>query len=81
MDTNLSLHVAANKLSKWLFVKLFFGTPGHATKSDEFSERIQTEVDPQPPPLRMVPSSGNHVHAFHTIWPSYLLAYTQLYPL
>ena len=26
------------------------------------------------PPLRMVPISGNHVHAFHTIWPSYLLA-------
>ena len=28
-----------------------------------------------PPLLRMVPISGNHVHAFHTIWPSYLLAY------
>ena len=30
---------------------------------------------PPPPPLRMVPISGNHVHALHTIWPSYLLAY------
>ena len=25
---------------------------------------------------RMVPISRNHVHAFHTIWPSHLLAYT-----
>ena len=25
--------------------------------------------------IRMVSISGNHVHAFHTIWPSYLLAY------
>ena len=25
--------------------------------------------------------SGNNVHAFHTIWPSYLLAYMQPYPL
>ena len=32
-----------------------------------------------PPPLRMVPISGNHVHAFHTIWPSYLLCYS--YPI
>ena len=59
-------------------VNLFLGT-GHATKSDEFSERFQTAVDPHPPPLRMVPISGNHVHAFHTIWPSYLLAYMQPY--
>ena len=29
----------------------------------------------------MVPIVGNHVHAFHTIWPSYLLAYMQPYPL
>ena len=36
---------------------------------------------PPPPPLRMVPISGNHVHAFHTIWPSYLLAYIRPYPL
>ena len=34
---------------------------------------------PQPPPLKMVPISGNHVHAFHTIWPSYLLFYS--YPI
>ena len=32
-----------------------------------------------PPPLRMVPISGNLVHAYHTIWPSYLLAYMQPY--
>ena len=25
--------------------------------------------------IRMVPISGNHVHAFHTIWPSYVLAF------
>ena len=25
-------------------------------------------VDPFPPPLRMVPISGNRVHAFHTIF-------------
>ena len=30
-----------------------------------------------PPPLRIVPISGNHAHAFHSIWPSYLLAYMQ----
>ena len=23
--------------------------------------------------IRMVSISGNHVHAFHTIWPSYLI--------
>ena len=27
----------------------------------------------------ITPISGNHVHAFHTIQPSYLLAYTQPY--
>ena len=43
----------------------------HATKSDEFSKRFQTAVDPHPPPLRMVPISGNHVHSFFIIWPSY----------
>ena len=32
-----------------------------------------------PPPLRMVPISGNHVRVYHTIWPSYLLAYMQPY--
>ena len=36
---------------------------------------------PPPPPFRMVPISENHVHAFHTIWPSYLLAYMHPYPL
>ena len=41
---------------------------GHTTKSDEFSERFQMAVDPHPPHLRMVPISGNHVHALHTIW-------------
>ena len=35
----------------------------------------------QPPPLRMVSISGNHVHAYHTIWLSYLLTYIQPYPL
>ena len=29
----------------------------------------------------ITPISGNDVHAFHTIWPSYLLAYMQPYPL
>ena len=43
----------------------------------EFLERFQPAVDPHPPPLRMVPFSGNPVHVFHTIWPSYLLAYKQ----
>ena len=37
--------------------------------------------DPHPPPLRMVLFSWNHVHVFHTIWPSYLLTYMQPYPL
>ena len=32
---------------KCLFIKLFLGT-GHANKSDEFSERFQTAVDPHP---------------------------------
>ena len=40
----------------------------------EFLERFQPAVDPHPPPLRMVPFSGNPVHVFHTIWPSCLLA-------
>ena len=30
---------------------------------------------------RMVPISRNQMHSFHTIWPSYLLAYLQPYPL
>ena len=34
---------------------------------DEFSERFQMAVDPQPPHLRMVSISGNLVHAFHAI--------------
>ena len=46
-----------------------------ATKMDEFSERFQTAVDPPPLPLKMVPVSGNHVHAFHTIWPWHLFQY------
>ena len=29
----------------------------------------------------ITPISGNHMHAFHTIWPSYLLACTQPYSL
>ena len=29
----------------------------------------------------ITPISGNHMHAFHTIWPSHLLAYMQTYPL
>ena len=33
---------------------------GHVTKSDEFSEKFQTAVDPLPGTLRMVPISGNH---------------------
>ena len=51
----------------WHYAKLFPGM-GHASRSDEFSERFPTAVDPHPPPLRMVPNSGNHVHAFHTNW-------------
>ena len=66
-----------NKLMKCLFVKLFSET-GHTTKSDEFLERFQTAVDPHHPPRRMVPISGNHMHAFHTIWPSYLLVYKNM---
>ena len=63
---------------KCLFIKLFLGT-GHANKSDEFLERFQTAVNPHSPPLlRMVPISGNHVHAFHIIWPSNLLAYATI---
>ena len=31
--------------------------------------------------LPITPISGNHVHAFRTIWPSYLLAYMQPYQL
>ena len=27
--------------------------------------------------IRMVPISGNHMHAFHTIWPLYPLVYIQ----
>ena len=30
-------------------------------------------------PLRMVPFPGNHIHVFHAIWPSYILACTQPY--
>ena len=29
-----------------------------------------------PPSLRLVPFSGNHVHVFNTIWPSYLIAWS-----
>ena len=35
---------------------------GHATKSDGISEMFQTAVDPNLPPLRMVPIPGNDVH-------------------
>ena len=42
------------------------------TKTDEFSGKFQTAFDPHRLPFRMVPFSGNHVHIFHTIWPSYL---------
>ena len=56
-----------------------FGKDGGA-KSDEFSERFQRHLTPTPT-LRMVPISGYHVHAFHTIWPSYLLAHSRPYSL
>ena len=61
-------------LKKALVVIPVYGT-GQGTKTDEFSERFQMAVDPHTLPLRMVPITGNHVHAFHTIWPLYLLAY------
>ena len=38
---------------------------GDSTKTDEFSEKLQTAFDPHPPPLRIVPFCGNHVHVFH----------------
>ena len=41
-----------------------------------FQKGSKRQLTPQPPPLRMVPFSENHVYAFHTIWPSYLLAST-----
>ena len=53
---------------------LFFLGTSHATKSDKFSERFQTAVDPHPPPLRLVPIVGNHEHAFHTIGPPCIYA-------
>ena len=53
--------------TRWFFYTLRLLGPGPGTKTDEFLERFQTAVDPHPPPLRMVPISGNHVHAFHTI--------------
>ena len=68
---------APNRMKKVIPV---YGT-GQGTKTDEFSERFQMAVDPHTLPLRMVPITGNHVHAFHTIWPSYLLAYIRPYPL
>ena len=34
--------------------------------------KVPNGFDPHPLPLRMAPFSGNHVHVFHTIWPSYL---------
>ena len=49
---------------------------GQGTKTGELSERFQMAVDPPLPS----PISGNHVHAFHTIWPLYLLAYIRPYP-
>ena len=36
-----------NKVMKCLFLKLFLGT-GHTTKSDEFSKKFQTALDPPP---------------------------------
>ena len=45
---------------KCLFVKLFLGT-GHATKSDEFSERFQTAVDPQDVKAFAVPEENTNL--------------------
>ena len=62
---------------------VFLGSPlaqlgkDGGTKSDEFSERFQRHLTPTPT-LRMVPISGYHVNAFHTIWPLYLLAHIPL---
>ena len=64
-------------LKKALVVIQAWGT-GHATKSDEFSQRFQRQLTP---PLRMVHISRNHVHAFHCVWPSQLLAHMQPYQL
>ena len=66
---------------------VFLGSPFLAqlgkdggTKSDEFSERFQQHLTPTPT-LRMVPISGYHVNAFHTIRPSYYLGHIRPYPL
>ena len=48
---------------------------------DEFLETFQMAVDPPPPAPQKVPIFGNHVYAFHTIWPPYLLAYIWPHPL
>ena len=45
----------------------------------EFLERFQPAVDPHPSLLRMVPFFRNHVHVFHTIWPSYLRIYATIF--
>ena len=52
---------------------------GPATKSDEqqqsINQQLYWEKSKQDTLWR------RHVHAFHTIWPSYILAYMQAYPL
>ena len=48
-------------------------------KRMNFWKGSKRPLTPTALPLRMVPISGNHVHAFHTIWPSYLLAYIRPY--
>ena len=62
-------NIAKKKYNKALVAMPVEGT-GKGSKMDEYSERFQTAVDPLPPSLRMVPISGNHEHAFHTMWPS-----------
>ena len=63
---------------KALVVITVWGT-GHASKSDEFSERFQTVVDLHP--SEWSPSLEMCMHFILHIWPSYLLAYIRPYPL
>ena len=49
-----------HSLKKALVVILVLGT-GKGTRTEGFSKKFQTAVDPHLPPLRMVPISGNHV--------------------
>ena len=50
---------------------------GQVTQPNQmnFQKGSKRQLTPTPQPSEWPPISGNHMHAFHTVWPSCLLAY------